>query len=143
MSTKIHTILHIEDDDIDSMVMGRAFKTLDIPHQLLRARDGLDALNLLKGEKGYEKLSSLPGIIIMDLNMPRMNGLEFLQKIRSDEDLRHLCVYVITTSNDESDKKEAFRYNVAGYILKPVDLERFIKVLSALNKFWSVCQFPS
>ena len=138
-----HTILHIEDDDIDSMVMGRAFKTLGITHQIIRARDGLDALNILRGEEGYEKLETLPGIVIMDLNMPRMNGIEFLENIRKDELLRHLCVYVITTSDDESDKKQAFYYNVAGYILKPVDLESFNEVLSALNNFWKVCQFPS
>jgi len=143
MSDKIHTILHIEDDDIDSMVMGRAFKTLEIPHQIIRAKDGIDALNMLRGIEGKEKLSPMPNIVIIDLNMPRMNGIEFLKEIRSDENLKHLCVYVITTSNDEQDKAQAFKYCVAGYILKPVNLESFKEVLSALNNFWKVCQFPS
>lgn len=142
METKTYNILHIEDDDIDSMVMQRAFKTLEINHQLIRAKDGLEGLQMLRGEGNYEKLSSLPNIVIMDLNMPRMNGLEFLEQIRADEKLRCLSVYVITTSNDENDKKQAFRYNAAGYILKPVDLESFKKVLTALNNFWAVCQFP-
>ena len=142
MSHKSLTILHIEDDDIDSMVMGRAFKTLEIPHPIVRAHDGLDALNMLKGENGKEKLNPLPDIVIIDLNMPRMNGIEFLQEIRSDENLRHLLVYVITTSNDEKDKAQAFRYNVAGYILKPVNLESFKEVLSALKNFWNICEFP-
>lgn len=143
MSEKIHTILHIEDDDIDSMVMGRAFKTLEIPHKLIRAKDGIEALNMLRGTGGMEKLSPMPDIVVIDLNMPRMNGIEFLREIRSDEKLRHLYVYVITTSNDENDKAEAFKYCAAGYILKPVNLESFKEVLSALNNFWKVCQFPS
>ena len=143
MSDKIHTILHIEDDDIDSMIMGRAFKTLGIPHQIIRAKDGIEALDMLRGTGGKEKLSPTPQIVIIDLNMPRMNGIEFLKEIRTDENLRHLYVYVITTSNDEKDKAQAFRYCAAGYILKPVNMESFKEVLSALNNYWKVCEFPS
>jgi CheY-like chemotaxis protein len=143
MTLKTHTILHIEDDDIDSMVMERAFKSLDMPHQIIRARDGIDALNILRGNEVKVKLPSPPDIVIMDLNMPRMNGIEFLEQIRCDEALRHLHVYVITTSDDENDKRQAFKYNVAGYILKPVDLESFKQMLSALNNFWNISQFPS
>jgi CheY-like chemotaxis protein len=142
MESKIYNILHIEDDDIDSMVMQRAFKSLEIKHKLIRASDGLESLQMLRGEGSYEKVLSFPNIVIMDLNMPRMNGIEFLEQIRADEKLRCLSVYVITTSNDENDKRQAFRYNAAGYILKPVDLESFTKVLTALNNFWTVCQFP-
>ena len=109
---------------------------------LLHAVDGSDAWDMLKGENGKEKLSPLPRFILLDINMPKMNGLEFLKKLRSDEELRKITVFILTTSNDDSDRKEAYKYNVAGYILKPVDLAHYLSTFSTLYNFWQISEAP-
>ena len=79
-------------------------------------------------------------LILLDINMPKMNGLEFLKEIRSDESLHNLSVFVMTTSNSDSDKIEAYQYNVAGYIVKPLSPEKFVTAVSTLNNFWQLCE---
>jgi CheY-like chemotaxis protein len=81
-------------------------------------------------------------IILLDLNMPRMNGIEFLRELRADPDLRLTPVVVLTTSNDERDRVEAYNLNVAGYLLKPVTFVNFVELMAALNKYWSLVELP-
>jgi len=142
MSSKQINLLHIEDDTIDRMVIERTLKKIEGIGVIHNANNGEEALDLLKGENGKEKLSPFPQIILLDINMPRMNGLEFLQALRSEEQLKHLVVYMVTTSNDEFDVRGAYEYNVSGYILKPVDISHFEKTFKILTDFWRLCEFP-
>ncbi|MDQ3393311.1 MAG: response regulator [Bacteroidota bacterium] len=135
-------ILLVEDDEVDIMNVKRAFKKNNILNTLHIARNGLEALSLLKGNKndGIEKLGVMPKVILLDLNMPKMGGLEFLKELRNDPQLRTISVFVMTTSDEESDKVAAYNLNVAGYILKPLSFERFVQAVSILNHYWKLCE---
>jgi CheY-like chemotaxis protein len=135
-------ILLVDDDEVDCMNVARAFKKSNIQNPLHIAHDGLDALDMLRGTNGVTKLSPTPRIILLDINMPKMNGLEFLREIRSDKDLHNLSVFVMTTSNSDKDKIEAYEYNVAGYIVKPISFDKFVAAVSILNNFWQLCEQP-
>ena len=87
-------------------------------------------------------MTPMPRIILLDINMPKMNGLEFLKELRADKDLHTISVFVMTTSNDEKDRFEAYNYNVAGYIIKPISFEKFVIAVSILNEFWQLCEQP-
>ncbi|MFZ9942288.1 MAG: response regulator [Bacteroidia bacterium] len=132
------TILHVEDDEVDAMVVQRALKKTGFEYQLVQARNGLEALDLLRGTNGHEKLTKRPLVILLDLNMPQMNGHEFLSELRTDHELCMIPVYVLTTSSDENDILQAHRRNVAGYILKPVNLELYNEAIQTLFKYWSL-----
>jgi CheY-like chemotaxis protein len=142
MANKMINILHVEDDEVDAMVMQRALKKTDLNYKLYHARNGLEALDMLRGTNGYEKISPRPAVILLDLNMPQMNGSEFLKELRSDEELRPISVYVMTTSSDDRDRLDAYDYNVAGYIVKPLSLESYVEAVSVLNNFWKLSEFP-
>lgn len=142
MGEKKITLLHIEDDSVDKMVVDRVLKKMDIISVVHHAENGEDALNKLKGINGEEKLSPTPTIILLDINMPKMNGLEFLKELRMDPELKHISVYMVTTSNDDHDVSSAYEYNVAGYILKPVDLAHFEGTFKIITDFWRLCEFP-
>jgi CheY-like chemotaxis protein len=136
---KMLHILLVDDDDVDVMNVKRAFKRNNIVNPLYVASDGIEALDMLRDKQ------AIPGerrLILLDLNMPRMNGLEFLRTLRDDPQLRSLTVVVLTTSDDERDKVEAYNLNVAGYILKPVTFSAFIEAMATLNKYWSINEFP-
>ena len=133
------TILLVEDDEVDVMNVKRAFKKNNISNRLVVASNGIEALEVLRSA-GPE--NQRPRIVLLDLNMPRMGGIEFLKEIRQDPDLSSLSVFVMTTSNEDSDKIEAFNLNVAGYILKPLSMDRFIAAVSTLNSYWTLCEFP-
>ena len=142
MNDHVIHILLVENDEVDIMNVKRAFKKNKIDNPLHVANNGLEALWLLRGnsEQGVEKLDPLPKIILLDLNMPKMNGLEFLKEIRNDPDLKTLSVFVMTTSDEESDKFAAYDMNVAGYIIKPLSFERFVNAISILNHYWKLCE---
>lgn len=143
MSDKIPVgILLVEDDDIDILNVQRAFKKIEILNPLYIAHNGVEALDTLRGTNGMEKPTSLPRIVLLDINMPLMNGLEFLKELRQDANLKHLSVFVLTTSSDHHDLVEAYNYNVAGYIVKPLNFEKFSEVMTTLYKFWELCEFP-
>ena len=135
---KVINILLVEDDEVDIMNVQRAFRKNNINNPLFIARNGLEALEMLRGDKIPK-----PHVIILDINMPKMNGLEFLQEIRSDDNLKRISVFVMTTSNEDSDKINAYNLNVAGYILKPLSFEKFISSMSTLNSYWKLCERPS
>lgn len=134
------TILLVEDDEVDVMNVKRAFKKNHIQNPLLVAGNGLDALEILRS-KNLDV--PRPKIILLDLNMPKMGGIEFLKELRKDPELSSISVFVMTTSNEDSDKVEAYNLNVAGYILKPLSMERFIEAVSTLKSYWMLCEFPS
>ena len=94
------------------------------------------------GEQGFEKLTVVPDIMLLDVNMPRVNGIELLQKIRNNETLRAASVFMLTTSDDERDIVAAYDLNVAGYIVKPMDMEAFFRAMSILDMYWSLQRFP-
>ena len=131
-------ILLVEDDDVDIMNVQRAFKKNNIANPLYLAGNGVEGLELLRG-------GTIPRerrIILLDLNMPKMNGIEFLRELRRDPELNLTPVIVLTTSNDERDRIEAYHLNVAGYILKPVTFTNFCEVMAALNKYWALVELP-
>jgi CheY-like chemotaxis protein len=131
-------ILLVEDDELDVMNVQRAFKKNNVINPLPTAGNGLEALEMLRGD-GIPKDRRL---ILLDLNMPKMGGIEFLKELRADPELRHISVVVLTTSDEERDKVKAYDLNVAGYILKPVTLAAFVEIMAALNKYWSVNELP-
>lgn len=137
-------ILLVEDDEVDVMNVQRAFKRNHITNPLYIASNGLEALAMLRGQS--QKLPVLPmnrRLILLDLNMPRMGGLEFLQELRADDNLRSTPVVVLTTSNQDLDRIEAYNLNVAGYILKPVTFTNFAELMATLNKYWALCELPN
>jgi CheY-like chemotaxis protein len=137
MDMSVYNILVVEDDEVDRMNIQRSFKKVNIVNPLHFAEDGIVAL---------EKLASgeikKPLIILLDIKMPRMNGLEFLTVLRQDEKWKGVPVVILTTSADEKDKVEAYSLNVAGYVLKPVEFEGFLAAVAAIGSYWSMCEFP-
>ena len=132
-------ILLVEDDEVDIMNVQRAFKKNSFPYPLYVANNGLEALAMLRSE-GKTQLNPTPKIILLDINMPKMGGIEFLRELRSDPDLRSISVFVLTTSNDDCDRIAAYDLNVAGYILKPVSYESFSQAVATLGAYWDLCQ---
>ncbi len=131
-------IMLVEDDDVDVMNVSRAFERANITDPVVRAADGVEALELLRsGTTPAERL-----LILLDLNLPRMNGIELLHELRSDPSLRRIPVVVLTTSNDERDKAEAFEMNVAGYLLKPTTFTDFVELMGALKGYWTRAEMP-
>lgn len=143
MKDGIINILLVEDDEVDVMNVKRAFKKSNISNPLYIAGNGLEALAMLRSNQ--DKPPVVPSqrrLILLDLNMPRMNGLEFLQQLRADAQLKPTPVIVLTTSDEDRDKVEAYNLNVAGYILKPVTFSKFSEVIITLNKYWTLCEMP-
>ncbi|MGK7935121.1 MAG: response regulator [Xenococcaceae cyanobacterium] len=143
MEERIINILLVEDDEVDVMNVKRAFKKYKITNPLYLAGNGLEALDMLRSQDG--KPPQVPAdrrLILLDLNMPKMNGLEFLHALREDKNLKRTPVIVLTTSDEDKDRIEAYNLNVAGYILKPVTFTNFAEVMVALNKYWTLCEMP-
>jgi len=138
MAEKILNILLVEDDQVDVMNVKRAFDKNRITNPLFVASNGVEALELLHSRQ----IPPERRIVLLDLNMPRMNGLEFLRELRADPALQSTVVVVLTTSSDERDKIEAYNLNVAGYLLKPVTFVNFVEVMAALNKYWTLVELP-
>lgn len=143
MKEKILNVLLVEDDEVDVMNVKRAFKKSNIKNPLYVAFNGLEALAMLRGCNGNSpQIPPRRRIILLDLNMPRMGGLEFLQELRSDSTLKPIPVIVLTTSDEDKDRIEAYKLNVAGYLLKPVKFSQFAEAMATLNKYWSLCEIP-
>jgi CheY-like chemotaxis protein len=133
----LRPIMLVEDDSVDAMTVKRAFSELKVQNDLIRAINGEAALNFLKGN-----LDKKPCVILLDLNMPKMNGIEFLKIVKADDELRPIPVVVLTTSKDDRDKIESFRACVAGYIVKPVDYRKFVEAMKILNLYWTLSEIP-
>lgn len=135
-------ILLVEDDRVDVMNVRRSFKKANIANPLFTAPNGVEALAILRGESDEVTLPESRRLILLDLNMPKMGGIEFLQELRADPALKPTPVIVLTTSDQEKDRIEAYNLNVAGYILKPVTFSSFAGVMAALNRYWTLCEMP-
>jgi CheY-like chemotaxis protein len=138
MSDRMLNILLVEDDEVDVMNVRRAFERNNVSNPLYVAGNGLEALQMLRDGT----VPSERRLILLDLNMPKMNGIEFLQALRADPELASSSVVVLTTSNDEQDKIDAYNLNVAGYLLKPVTFSNFCERMTALNKYWTLVEMP-
>lgn len=139
---KMVHILLVEDDDVDVMNVKRAFKKNNITNPLFVASNGLEALDMLRADGRARSVPANRRLVLLDLNMPKMGGIEFLRELRADADLRPTPVVVLTTSNEERDRVEAYNLNVAGYILKPVTLSSFMETMATLNRYWTLSEFP-
>ena len=135
---RLLNILLVEDDEVDVMNVKRAFRKNNIANPLYVAANGVEALaQLRQGAIPRDRR-----IVLLDLNMPQMNGIEFLRELRRDPELNLTPVIVLTTSNDERDRIEAYNLNVASYLLKPVTFSNFCDTMAALNKYWALVEFP-
>lgn len=138
MTNRALNILLVDDDDIDVLTVQRAFRKNNIANLLMVASDGVQALEMLRN-------GAVPPenrIILLDINMPRMNGIEFLRELRADPALSSATVVVLTTSNEDRDRIQAYELNVAGYMLKPVTFTSFVESMAMLDKYWTLMEFP-
>ena len=140
MSAATVHILLVDDNDVDVEAVLRAFTRQRIANPVTVAHDGVEALQVLRG-RGQPKLPR-PHLVLLDLAMPRMNGLEFLQQLRNDPELHDTVVFVLTTSSADEDKVASYGHNVAGYIVKSRVGEDFVRLISLLDHYWRVVEFP-
>ena len=129
----MRSVLLVEDDLFDTLTAQKSFARFNVPHTLHTAFNGEEALDMLLGRNGQEAIAPLPEVILLDLNMPRMNGTEFLTVLRADPGLGHLPVFITTTSGLEVDRLNAQSLGVSGYILKPLDFESNVNMVDSLN----------
>ena len=130
-------ILLVEDDSVDVMTVKRAFKELDVTNELISAGDGEEALDYLNNHNAIK-----PCVILLDLNMPRMNGMEFMRIAKADESLKTIPIIVFTTSNTEQDITQSFELGAAGYMVKSVDYHKFIETIETINSYWTLSKLP-
>ena len=135
------SILLVEDDEVDVMNVQRAFDKAGFGTTLHVASDGVEALEMLRGNR-KENLDPFPQILLLDLNLPRMNGIELLREMRSDPRLRRMVVIVLSTSDDARDVFAAYELNVAGYLVKPIGFPRFVEMIQHVSAYWSLNELP-
>jgi len=131
-------ILLIEDDNVDVMTVKRVLRDLKIANQLVSTSNGEQALEYLKAD-GNKK----PCVILLDLNMPKMNGTEFLKIVKTDEALKKIPVVVLTTSSQQRDVVESFKLGAAGDMVKSVDYGKFVETIRTINLYWTLSELPS
>jgi CheY-like chemotaxis protein len=134
---EVVNILVVEDDEIDVEALKRLFAKRDIKNPVYYAANGIEALNLMRGENAKQRVPK-PFIVLLDINMPMMNGIEMLRELRADEELRNTIVFVLTTSPRDEDKITSYQLNVAGYFLKK-DVKELVSLLSL---YWQLNEFP-
>jgi CheY-like chemotaxis protein len=136
-------ILLVEDDEVDVMNVQRALKKNNSTASLYRAANGIEALAMLRTSNQIPYRSNSKLLILLDLNMPKMGGLEFLKELRADPALCKSSVVILTTSMQGSEIAAAYEYNVAGYIIKPMTFSSFVEKIDVLNRYWSMSEMPS
>lgn len=138
------TIFLVEDNDDEADLAVRAFQRAKINNPLVRARDGVDALNYLFGRGKYatRDVYDLPAVTLLDLNIPKIPGLEVLKAIRADERTRHIPVVVLTSSNEERDRLGAYDCFANSYVIKPVDYDQFVAAALQLSLYWTRLNTP-
>lgn len=134
-------IMLVEDDDGDAKALRRAFQKTTFGHSIRRAVDGIEALGILKGLNGQVKLKS-PNVLLIDLNMPRMDGIQLVSAIRRDEELRRSIIFILTTSRSEDDRRAVYGLNVAGYVVKAAGATDFLNLINLLDRYWRTVEFP-
>ncbi|PTQ79208.1 response regulator receiver domain-containing protein [Nitrosospira multiformis] len=130
-------ILLVEDDQVDKMTVVRALKEIHVTNPLVHRENGEEAVHYLQ-----EPASEKPCIILLDLNMPIMNGLEFLKAVKNDDKLKRIPIVVLTTSEEQQDKINSFDLGVAGYMAKPVDYRQFVEVMRSIDAYWTISEMP-
>ncbi len=131
-------ILLVEDDREDAMTVGLALKDLKVTNRLIHTVNGEEALEYLRSESNKK-----PCVILLDLKMPKMNGIEFLKIAKADESLEKIPVVMLTTSKQEQDVVESFKLGVAGYIVKPADYKKFVEAIRTINLYWTLSELPN
>ncbi len=137
MKIACKSILLVEDDQVDVMTVKRALKEIHVTNPVVNQENGEEALKYLRDPE-----SEKPCIILLDLNMPIMNGIEFLQVVKHDAQLRRIPVVVLTTSEEQQDKVSSFDLGVAGYMAKPVDYRQFVEVMRTIDAYWTISEVP-
>ncbi len=137
MKNTCKAIMLVEDDEVDAMTVRRALKELHVANPLVRVENGEEALGALR-----DPAQAKPCIILLDLNMPVMGGIEFLQAVKHDAALKRIPVVVLTTSDEQQDKLASFDLGVAGYIRKPVDYAQFVEAVRSVNAYWTLSELP-
>ena len=130
-------VLLVEDDAVDAMTVKRAFVELHVVNPLDIVENGEEALSYLQNPENED-----PCVILLDLNLPKMNGIEFLRVAKQDQRLRSIPVVVLTSSEEEQDKIDSFDLSVAGYIVKPVDYQRLVEAVKTIDLYWTLSQLP-
>jgi len=131
-------ILLVEDDRVDTMTVRRALKDLKVTNQLICTTNGEEALEYLR-----DKSKKNPCVILLDLNMPKMNGIEFLKIAKADDELKKIPVVALTTSKEGRDIAESFSLGISGYIVKPVDYKRFVDAIRVIDLYWTLSELPN
>jgi CheY-like chemotaxis protein len=134
-------ILMIDDDELDVELFQRTLAKKRIANRLVWAQDGVEALSILRGQS--ETKVVMPVIVLLDINMPRMNGHEFLDEVRADSALKHLTIFVMSTSRDDQDVFKAYEQNVAGYMVKSALGDSFVEGIEMLDHYWRVIELPT
>lgn len=134
---KLFNILVVEDDEVDRMNIERAFHKANLTNPIFMAKDGVEALEMLKDNK-----ITNPLLILLDINMPRMNGLEFLKILRDDAQWSLTPVVIMSSSREDKDRINAYSLSVTGYVLKPLEFSEFVNTMIILGQYWSLCYFP-
>jgi len=130
-------ILLVEDDSVDAMTVKRAIEDLGSKDTLVRSANGEEALDYLRNETNKR-----PRLILLDLNMPKMNGIEFLKHIKADNVLKRVPVIVLTTSMEDQDILRSFELSIAGYVVKPLDYKKFVEIIRTISQYWALSQLP-
>jgi CheY-like chemotaxis protein len=130
-------ILLIEDDDVDVMTVKRALKDLKVTNELVPIGNGEEAIDYLKRE-----CVTKPCIVLLDLNMPKMDGAEFLKTVKADNSLKKIPVVILTTSNSDRDVIESFELGAAGYMVKSIDYEKFVETIQVIDRYWTLSKLP-
>jgi len=130
-------ILLVEDDRLDAMIVRRALSDLKVTNELVHTANGEEAVEYLRNEENKR-----PCLILLDLNMPKTNGVEFLRIIKADKVLKRIPIVVLTASTEEQDVIETFKLSVAGYIIKPVDYIKFVEAMRTVALYWTLSELP-
>ncbi len=135
---KLKPMSLVEDDSVDVMIVRRALKELQITSPLVHSSNGKEALEYLRSESNKK-----PCVILLDLNMPKMNGIEFLKVVKADDVLKKIPIVVLTASREGQDVVESFKLGVAGYIVKPIDYIKFVEAIRVIDAYWTLSELPN
>ena len=136
------SFLLVEDDEVDVMNVKRALKKNNLTIPIHHVNNGYEALKVLNHWEATEFIRLKHLLILLDLNMPKMNGLEFLKLLRGNHQFNKIPVIVLTTSNQQKDLVAAYDLNIAGYIVKPIEFQKFVETIGTLSRYWSACEMP-
>lgn len=141
MTMRTVNVLLVEDNEVDQEAVQRAFRRQKIANPVVVARDGVEALDVLRGTGGRKPLDR-PFLILLDINLPRMSGIELLKHLRADDKLCDSIVFMLTTSKSENDRMMSYGFNIAGYMVKSDVGAGFIRLIEMLDHYWRVVEFP-